>query len=117
MAAITEVTKEIKIGNSDFSKIPGTGSSAQAQANRYLFLSLGTGSSTKSQYDANKAKDWGILAWLVQPNFQCPLLDVLGEATSDMVDCHISTLFQALWSEENYYRIQVRTTYIHIYID
>ncbi|XP_050363997.1 patatin-like protein 2 [Argentina anserina] len=102
LTAITEVTKEIKSGNSDFSPNEG----AAHQGNKFLLLSLGTGSSAKCQYDANRAKYWGILAWLMQPNFQCPLLDVLGEATSDMVDCHISTLFQALWSDENYLRIQ-----------
>ncbi|PRQ27661.1 putative galactolipase [Rosa chinensis] len=67
---------------------------------------LGTGSSAKSKYDARVAAKWGIMAWLMQANFQCPLLDVLTEASSDMVDCHLSTLFQALWSDDNYLRIQ-----------
>ncbi|KAL6216553.1 PREDICTED: patatin-like protein 2 [Fragaria vesca subsp. vesca] len=101
LTAITEVTKEIKNGNSDFSRI-----GPAEQGDRFLLVSLGTGSSEKSHYDADKAKCWGILGWLMQPDFKCPLLDVLGEASSDMVDCHISTIFQALWSDDNYLRIQ-----------
>ena len=96
------MTKEIKNGYSDFSRIVPA-----EQGDRFLLVSLGTGSSEKSHYDADQAKFWGILGWLMQPNFKCPLLDVLGEASSDMVDCHISTLFQALWSDDNYLRIQV----------
>ncbi|KAL6186375.1 hypothetical protein ACLB2K_042495 [Fragaria x ananassa] len=75
------------------------------QGDRFLLVSLGTGSSEKSHYDADQAKFWGILGWLMQPNFKCPLLDVLGEASSDMVDCHIST-FPSSWSDDNYLRIQ-----------
>ncbi|KAL6193151.1 hypothetical protein ACLB2K_034235 [Fragaria x ananassa] len=101
LTAITEVTKEIKNGYSDFSRIVPA-----EQGDRFLLVSLGTGSSEKSHYDADQAKFWGILGWLMQPNFKCPLLYVLGEASSDMVDCHISTLFQALWSDDNYLRIQ-----------
>ncbi|KAM5558755.1 hypothetical protein ABKV19_020442 [Rosa sericea] len=101
LTAITEVTKEIKKGNSDFSPVE-----AADQGNRFLLISLGTGSSAKSKYDARVAAKWGIMAWLMQANFQCPLLDVLTEASSDMVDCHLSTLFQALWSDDNYLRIQ-----------
>ncbi|KAM5569823.1 hypothetical protein ABKV19_017036 [Rosa sericea] len=101
LTAITEVTKEIKKGNSDFYSVE-----AADQGNRFLLISLGTGSSAKSKYDARVAAKWGIIAWLMQANFQCPLLDVLTEASSDMVDCHLSTLFQALWSDDNYLRIQ-----------
>ncbi|PRQ44768.1 putative galactolipase [Rosa chinensis] len=101
LTAITQVTKEIKKGNSDFSPVE-----AADQGNRFLLISLGTGSSAKSKYDARVAAKWGIMPWLMQANFQCPLLDVLTEASSDMVDCHFSTLFQALWSDDNYLRIQ-----------
>jgi hypothetical protein len=34
-------------------------------------------------------------------------VDVFTQASADMVDFHISTVFQALNSEENYLRIQV----------
>ncbi|XP_030961196.1 patatin-like protein 3 [Quercus lobata] len=39
-------------------------------------------------------------------NGATPLLDVYGDASSDMVDFHVSTFFQALGSKKNYLRIQ-----------
>lgn len=67
LTAITEVTKEIKNGNSDFFPIK-----AADHGNRFLLISLGTGSSIKSKYDARVAAKWVILGWLLQAKFQCP---------------------------------------------
>ncbi|KAH9711823.1 Patatin-like protein 3 [Citrus sinensis] len=47
---------------------------------------------------------WGVINWLYD-NGDTPLLDCYGQAIGDMVDYHISVVFQALQSEDNYLRI------------
>jgi hypothetical protein len=64
------------------------------------------GSRNPQQYDADEAAKWGIFGWLTGDH-SSPLVDVFTQASGDMVDFHISTVFQALNSEENYLRIQV----------
>ena len=74
---------------------------------RFLVLSLGTGTAkSEEKYDAEEAAKWGLLGWLTSDN-STPLVDVFTQASADMVDFHISTVFQALHCEENYLRIQV----------
>lgn len=74
---------------------------------RFLVLSLGTGSPEfQEKYDATKSSSWGVLGWLAGGG-STPLVDVFTQASCDMVDYHISTVFQALHSQENYLRIQV----------
>lgn len=74
---------------------------------RFLVLSLGTGSAKREEkYDAAEAASWGLLGWLTADS-STPLVDVFTESSSDMVDFHLSTVFQALHSEQNYLRIQV----------
>ncbi|KAL3520647.1 hypothetical protein ACH5RR_018796 [Cinchona calisaya] len=100
LIAINEVTKEISQGNTDFSPMKPT------EYERFLVLSLGTGTAKIEQkYDAVKAAKWGILAWLINGG-SSPLVDVFNEASSDMVDFHLCTIFQALQCEDNYLRIQ-----------
>ncbi|RWR84141.1 patatin-like protein 2 [Cinnamomum micranthum f. kanehirae] len=73
---------------------------------RFLIISLGTGSRMKNEnYTAMQASKWGILGWLLSDG-GTPLVDVFTCASADMVDIHISVLFQALHSESNYLRIQ-----------
>ncbi|PNS96559.2 hypothetical protein POPTR_017G134101v4 [Populus trichocarpa] len=73
---------------------------------RFLVLSLGTGTAkSEEKYDAEEAAKWGLLGWLTSDH-STPLVDVFTQASADMVDFHISTVFQALNSEENYLRIQ-----------
>jgi hypothetical protein len=61
-----------------------------------LVLSLGTGAAKhEGKYTAAKASTWGLLNWLYDFG-ATPLLDLYGDASSDMVDFHVSTLFQAL---------------------
>ncbi|XVE94852.1 hypothetical protein REPUB_Repub02eG0045300 [Reevesia pubescens] len=89
LVAITQVTKQIFDENPDF-----------------LVISIGTGSNKIEQkYNAKMAAKWGILGWLLHGG-SVPLVDVFSQASADMVDFHISVLFQALHSEENYLRIQ-----------
>ena len=101
LVAMSEVSKEITRKNPDF--FPA----APMDYGRFLVLSLGTGTAkSEEKYDADEAAKWGILGWLTS-NDSSPLLDVFTEASDDMVDLRIPTVFQALHSEENYLRIQV----------
>ncbi|KAJ0025136.1 hypothetical protein Pint_08815 [Pistacia integerrima] len=100
LVAISEVTKEITRGSPDFFPIKPT------DYGRFLVISIGTGSpKTEEKYDALKAAKWGILGWLTSES-STPLIDVFTQSSGDMVDFHISTVFKALHSEENYLRIQ-----------
>ncbi|KAJ0614560.1 putative patatin-like phospholipase domain, Acyl transferase/acyl hydrolase/lysophospholipase [Helianthus annuus] len=100
LAAISEVSKEITTGSPDFFPIK------PLEYGRFLVLSLGTGSQKfQEKYDATKSSGWGVLGWLAGGG-STPLVDVFTQASGDMVDYHISTVFQALHSAENYLRIQ-----------
>ena len=95
------MTKEINRGSPDFLPIKPT------DYGRFLVISLGTGSpKTEEKYDALKSGRWGLLGWLTAEG-STPLIDVFMQSSSDMVDFHISTVFQALHSEDKYLRIQV----------
>lgn len=107
------MTKEITSGSPDFFPIKPTDYS------RFLVISLGTGSAkAEEKYDAYKAAKWGMLGWLTCEN-SSPLTDVFMQSSSDMVDFHIATVFQALHSEANYLRIQVITfmSQCHVHIE
>ena len=103
LVAISQVTKEIFNENQDF---PPT--EPILNYDRFLVISIGTGSSkTEQKYDAKMAAKWGTLGWSLRGG-SSPLVDVFSQASADMVDFHISVIFQALHSEHNYLRIQVR---------
>ena len=77
---------------------------------RFLVISIGTGSPKSEQkYNAKMAAKWGVLGWLLHGG-STPLVDVFMQASADMVDFHISVVFQALHSEDNYLRIQVSSS-------
>ncbi|CAL8102138.1 unnamed protein product [Prunus armeniaca] len=100
LVAISEVTKEIHQGNSDFFAIRST------EYGRFLVISLGTGSAkSEEKYNADDAAKWGLLGWLTKGG-STPLVDVFTQASGDMVDFHLATVFQALDCEKNYLRIQ-----------
>ncbi|GLU04305.1 hypothetical protein SLE2022_214600 [Rubroshorea leprosula] len=100
LVAISEVTKEITKGNLDFFSIKANDYS------RFLVISLGTGTAkSEGKYSALNAAKWGLLGWLTSDH-STPLVDVFTQASSDMVDFHLATVFQALDSEESYLRIQ-----------
>ncbi|XP_058099971.1 patatin-like protein 2 [Magnolia sinica] len=100
LVAMGEVTREVFRGNPDFFPIK------PMDYGRFLVISLGTGSMKKDEkYSATQASKWGVIGWLLS-NGSTPLLDVFTQASADMVDIHISVLFQALHSESNYLRIQ-----------
>ncbi|KAA8546299.1 hypothetical protein F0562_002962 [Nyssa sinensis] len=100
LVAISQVTKEIFDENPDFFPIK------PMDYGRFLVISIGTGSSkTEQKYNAKRAAKWGVLGWLLHRG-STPLVDVFSQASADMVDFHISVVFQALHSEDNYLRIQ-----------
>ncbi|CAI9115770.1 OLC1v1016762C1 [Oldenlandia corymbosa var. corymbosa] len=100
LVAINEVTKEVSRGNTDFFAMH------PLEYNKFVVLSLGTGTSQgEGKYHAELAAKWGIVGWLTNGG-STPLIDAFMQASSDMVDFHLSTIFQALQSEDNYLRIQ-----------
>ncbi|RWR74968.1 patatin-like protein 2 [Cinnamomum micranthum f. kanehirae] len=101
LAAITQVSKEIQMGNSDFlDKNP------MEYCKDFLVISVGTGSpKQENKYSAPMAAKWGVLGWL-NNNGGNPLIDSFFQASSDMVDFHASVVFKAFKSEKTYLRIQ-----------
>ncbi|KAG8365849.1 hypothetical protein BUALT_Bualt17G0014700 [Buddleja alternifolia] len=71
-----------------------------------LVLSLGTGlGQHEEKYNAKDATRWGMLGWVYNKG-ATPLFEIFGDASSDMVDIHVSTIFQSQHNEKNYLRIQ-----------
>ncbi|WVZ10508.1 hypothetical protein V8G54_015038 [Vigna mungo] len=102
LVAIREVTKKI-IRKPDATPIN------PLDYDRFLVLSLGTGSNMSEQkYNAKAVSKWGILAWLLNSG-STPIIDCFSEASTDMVDYHNVVVFSALQSEDNYLRIQDNT--------
>lgn len=100
LVAIGAVSKQIIQGNPDFFPIK------PMNYDKFLVISLGTGSpKPEHKYDAKKAAKWGVLGWLTSEG-STPLVDAFTQASADMVDLHLSVVFQALHSEDNYLRIQ-----------
>lgn len=111
--AINYVSKQIMMGNFEFVDM------VPLVSNRMLVLSLGTGiAKYEEKYSAAQASTWGALGWVWQyHNGATPIIDAFTDASSDMVDIHVSTLFQSLHSEKNYLRIQVPTLHFISTID
>nr|CAB3483260.1 unnamed protein product [Digitaria exilis] len=100
LLAMTDVSKQILLGNQDFFPIK------PADYGKFMVLSLGTGSAkVEEKFDAVQCSKWGILGWLYKKG-ATPIIDSFSQASSDMVDIHASVLFQALHSEKSYLRIQ-----------
>ncbi|KAJ3704975.1 hypothetical protein LUZ61_008680 [Rhynchospora tenuis] len=100
LTAMSQVTREIVLGNDQFFPINPT------DYNKFLVISLGTGSNkTEEKISAQEAAKWGIFGWLIH-NGTSPIADIFNYASADMVDIHLAVLFQALRCEKNYLRIQ-----------
>ncbi|KAK0576155.1 hypothetical protein LWI29_012874 [Acer saccharum] len=92
LVAITQVTNQISDENPDFFPIK------PMDYGRFLVISIGTGSpKIEEKYSAKMAAKWGTLGWLLHGG-SVPLVDVFTQASADMVDFHISVVFQALQS-------------------
>jgi len=76
-----------------------------------LLLSLGTGTNSEfyETYTAEEAAKWGILQWM------SPIWEMRSAASSYMNDYYLSTVFQALDSQNNYLRVQVSPNYYYYY--
>jgi hypothetical protein len=99
MMAISQIRKELLMQKAEF------GDSIDNK--KMLVVSLGTGGAKYAEkYTAPTASKWGLLNWVYE-NGATPLLDVYGDASADVVDFHVSTLFQALGCKDSYLRIQV----------
>ncbi|KAM7277690.1 hypothetical protein ACFE04_004824 [Oxalis oulophora] len=100
LVAVSEVTREITKKNPDFFPIKAM------DYGRTLVLSLGTGTAkSEKKYSAHEAATWGLLGWLTADH-STPIIDCFSEASGDMIDFHLSTVFQALHCENSYLRIQ-----------
>ncbi|KAL5705062.1 hypothetical protein ACHQM5_023408 [Ranunculus cassubicifolius] len=102
LLAMSQVTQEVLKKNRQFSNIK------PMDATQFLIISLGTGLPKKEEiYDAEMVGKWTTLEWLINMNnMRTPLIDMYGDAGSDMVDIHTSTLFQASHVASRYLRIQ-----------
>lgn len=102
LTAITLISKEIMLGKFELVGMQ------PMDSNRMLVLSLGTGiPKLEHNYNVQDAARWGLLGWVYNKGAS-PLIDIFGDASSDMVDIHVSTIFQSLRNQQNYLRIQVR---------
>ncbi|XP_008797306.2 patatin-like protein 2 [Phoenix dactylifera] len=100
LIAIGEVTKEVHKGNPDYFPYK------PMDYRKLLLISLGTGSTkVEERYSAKRASKWGVLGWFLSSG-STPLVDVFMQSSANMVDIHISVVFQALRSESNYLRIE-----------
>jgi hypothetical protein len=68
-------------------------------------LSLGTGQQIQS-YDTNEVAKWGVFKWMAYKG-DAPLVDMVFNASADMVDYNLSIIFASQKSSRNYLRIQV----------
>ncbi|XP_078441178.1 patatin-like protein 2 [Wolffia australiana] len=89
----------------DANKNTKNDNSSRVNFAKVVLISLGTGTSHSTKYDALAAAKWGMTGWLLNQG-SSPLIDVFTQASVDMVDLHIASIFQNLHSEENYLRIQ-----------
>ncbi|XP_059282210.1 patatin-like protein 3 [Lycium ferocissimum] len=100
LLAITHISREIMTKRLQYEDMQ------TVDCKKMLVLSLGTGTGkNKEKYNAAMASRWGVLGWMYN-NGSSPLLDIYSDASADMVDIHVSTLFQSLHSQKNYLRIQ-----------
>ncbi|CDP01333.1 unnamed protein product [Coffea canephora] len=99
LVAMGQVTREISRGNPDFASI------GASEYSRFIVLSLGTGTTKGEGFDADNVAKWGLLSWLTSGN-STPIIDIYTQASGDIADLHLSTIFQTMQCEENYLRIQ-----------
>ncbi|KAG8382703.1 hypothetical protein BUALT_Bualt05G0105000 [Buddleja alternifolia] len=100
LIAITQVTKQMFDSSIDYFRM------RPVDFPRLLTISIGTGAARiEEKYNSKLASKWGILNWLHYGG-TTPLIEIFTQASADMVDYHNSLIFQSLYSEDNYLRIQ-----------
>ncbi|XP_056169574.1 uncharacterized protein LOC115685894 [Syzygium oleosum] len=103
LVALSHIRRESLLQNEEFKNIN------LRETDQILVLSLGTGvAKYEEKYSATEASRWGLINWIFHNGFT-PLVDIFSDASSDMVDIHLSTLFQFLHCKYNYLRIQADT--------
>nr|XP_043628568.1 patatin-like protein 2 [Erigeron canadensis] len=101
LIAMGEIAKNLIRKNQDF-PLPKS-----LEYRRYLIISIGTGEcKVTGKYNANEASKWGFFGWWFNGSGSTPLLDIFTQASTDMVDIHLSVIFKALNVQANYLRIQ-----------
>ncbi|KAE8802337.1 Patatin group A-3 [Hordeum vulgare] len=99
LLAITDVSKQILMGNPDFFPIK------PADYGKFMILSLGTGAAKIEQkFDVVQCSKWGILGWVYNRG-ATPIIDSFSQASTDLVDIHASVLFQALLESNSELRL------------
>ncbi|KAJ0592157.1 putative galactolipase [Helianthus annuus] len=100
LIAMGEISKQLIHKNVDFP--------SSLDYRRYLVISIGTGECKMDggKYTTEEASKWGLLGWWFNANWSTPLVDILTQASTDMVDIHLSVVFKTLGVEKNYLRIQ-----------
>ncbi|XP_022155457.1 patatin-like protein 2 [Momordica charantia] len=102
LAAMSHMTKEISLmrRGMEYFKIK------PMETKKMLVLSLGTGApKNDGKYSVSKSSKWGMLGWIYNGG-ATPIVDIFSDASGDMVDYHISSIFQASNCNKNYLRIQ-----------
>lgn len=106
LIAIGEIAKQV-IRNSETPQSQNTKDMEDTEERNFLVISIGTGECKKKwKYNATDASKWGLLGWWFKANGSTPLVDIFTQASTDMVDIHLSVLFKSLNAEDNYLRIQ-----------
>ncbi|KAL9453056.1 hypothetical protein AB3S75_008787 [Citrus x aurantiifolia] len=101
LVAISRILLEVLKHKAEFDDIK------PIDSRQMLVLSLGTGAAKEptNYYSARKTSEWGMLRWAFYRG-RMPMLDVFTDASSDMVDFHVSAFFQSSYCKANYLRIQ-----------
>ncbi|GAV86883.1 Patatin domain-containing protein [Cephalotus follicularis] len=100
LMAISHISNEILMRKDEFADIE------LMNSKKMLVLSLGTGMAKfESKYTAATSSKWSLINWLFYDG-HTPLIDIFGDASSDVVDFHVSAIFQSHDCKENYLRIQ-----------
>lgn len=95
--AITQAIKDVRSGRMCSERVDYEG------YDDLLVLSLGTGNQVQSFTTAEVAK-WGAINWMVHDG-ETPLVDMVFNASSDMVDYNLNIIFESQDSSKNYLRI------------
>ncbi|XP_062075351.1 patatin-like protein 3 [Humulus lupulus] len=104
MLAISHITREIAKKNNKEDEV--VDEEAAMDGTSMLVLSLGTGAAKlEEKYSAATASQWGLINWIFD-NGSTPIIDIFADASSDVVDFLVSTLFQSRHHKKNYLRIQ-----------
>ncbi|KAM0014212.1 putative patatin-like phospholipase domain, Acyl transferase/acyl hydrolase/lysophospholipase [Helianthus debilis subsp. tardiflorus] len=99
--AMGVIAKELNRKNPDFPILQ------PADYGRYLVISLGTGDCNMGGgYTAEEASKWGLFGWWFNASGSKPLVDIFTQASTDMVDIHLSAVFHNHHVRNNYLRIQ-----------